>query len=132
MRFLGMGVALAAAAIVAVPTESRADVRVGVGIQVGDGYDRTHRNTWSAAYDRGFEDGEREGIKDVRHHERFNYRDEGRYRDGDVGYRGWMGPRYEYVSAYRRGFEEGYRNGYRRYDYRDRGYDYGDRRYDRY
>lgn len=123
MKRIGMTAALAAAAFVAVPAESRADVRAGVGIQVGDGYNRTHRNTWSAGYGRGFEDGQREGIKDLRHHERFSFWDEGRYRDGDVGYRGWMGPRYEYVSAYRRGFEEGYRKGYRRYDYSDRRYD---------
>lgn len=123
MKILGMTAALAAAAFVAVPTESRADVHVGVGIHVGNDYNRGYRNTWRIGYDRGFEDGEREGVKDGRRHERFSYRDEGRYRDGDGGYRGWMGPRHEYVNAYRRGFQEGYRNGYRRYDYRDRRYD---------
>ena len=126
MKLLGMTAALAAAAFLAVPTESRADVRVGVGIRFSDGYNRTYRNTWRTGYDRGLEDGRREGFKDVRRHERFSYWDEGRYRHGDAGYHGWMGPRYEYVSGYRRGFEEGYRDGYRRSD-DDRG-----RRYDRY
>jgi hypothetical protein len=134
MKILGMTAALAAAAFLAVPTESRADVRVGV--RIGDGYDynRSNRNTWRTGYDRGLEDGRREGFKDVRRHERFSFWDEGRYRDGDAGYRGWMGPRYQYVSGYRRGFEEGYRSGYRSYgDYRDRRYgDDRDRRYDRY
>jgi hypothetical protein len=130
MKILGMTAALAPAAFLAVPTESRADVRVGVGIRIGDGYgyNRNYRNTWRTGYDRGVEDGRKEGFKDVRRHERFGYRDEGRYRDGDAGYHGWMGPRYQYVSGYRRGFEEGYRNGYRQYNR----YDDRDRRYDRY
>lgn len=89
------------------------------------------------AYDRGYEDGLHEGEKDGKHGDRFQFSDEGRYRDGDHGYNRRYGPRHQYTSLYRRGFEEGYRRAYERFTpYRSYGrgrYDdryYGDR-YDR-
>jgi hypothetical protein len=113
---------LASALTVTSAPEARADGRVGVGIRIGGGYDA--RNTWRYGYDRGADEGYREGGRDARRNERFAYRDEGRYRDSDRGYKGWMGPRFEYERAYRRGFEEGYARAYRRFARHDR--------YDRY
>ena len=104
---------LASALILASAPDARADVRVGVGIRNGGHYDS--RNTWRYGYDRGDDEGYRQGERDARRHERFRYRDEGRYRDSDRGYKGWMGPRFEYERTYRRGFEEGYARAYRRF-----------------
>jgi hypothetical protein len=110
---------LASALTLASAPEARADVRVGVGIRIGGGhYDA--RNTWRYGYDRGVDEGYREGERDARRNERFGYRDEGRYRDSDRGYKGWMGPRFEYESGYRRGFGEGYARAYRRFARYDR------------
>jgi hypothetical protein len=104
---------------------ARADVRVGVGIQIGPGY-RAYPGTFRYGYDRGVDEGYREGERDARRHERFAFRDERGYRDADRGYRGWMGPRYEYARGYQRGYEEGYARAYRRYARYDR-YDRRDR-----
>jgi hypothetical protein len=116
----------------AVPAMSTADFRVGVGIHVGSDawYGRQYRDTFRHGYDRGFQEGLREGEKDARKRQRFSYWDEGRYRDADRGYKGWMGPRREYASGYQRGFEEGYRRAYRRYDHRyDGRWERGERYY---
>jgi hypothetical protein len=117
---------LASALTLASAPETRADVRVGVGVRLGN-YDS--RGTWRYGYNRGVDEGYRQGERDARRSERFGYRDEGRYRDSDRGYKRWMGPRYEYAHGYRRGFEEGYARGYRRFARNDR-YD-GRDRYDR-
>jgi len=110
---------LTSALSLALPAPSRADVRVGVGIRFGAGYHDV-APAWRYGYDRGVDEGYREGERDARRHERFDYRDERRYRDSDRGYKGWMGPRYEYERAYRRGFEEGYARAYRRFARDDR------------
>jgi hypothetical protein len=120
---------LLALSLLALPAPSRADVRVGVGIRIDNGYyyDGRYPDTIRIAYHNGYDDGYHEGAKDARHHERFSYWDEGRYRDGDHGYHGRYGPRWEYVSGYRRGFESGYRRAYQanfRYDDHDRYYDH--------
>jgi hypothetical protein len=104
---------------------ARAEVRVGVGVRIGGGYDdyRGHyqaRGAWRFGYERGIEEGHREGERDARRYERFAFYDESRYRDSDRGYRRWMGPRFEYERAYRRGFGEGYARAYRRYARYDR------------
>ena len=101
----------------AAPTQ--ADVRIGV--QVGptqSTYYRGLRYSQRVAFDNGYRDGLRSGNVDDARYERFGYRDEIRYREGDAGYRREYGPRFEYVTSYRRGFEEGYRQGY--LDHRDR------------
>jgi hypothetical protein len=116
---------LLAASMLAMPASSQADVRIGVGIRL-DG----HSNR--IAYDQGYEDGYHEGRKDGHRRDRYGYWDEGRYRDGDHGYKGRYGPRWEYRNVYRRGFEEGYRRGYRSFHVRyDDRYDDRYRRYDR-
>jgi hypothetical protein len=122
-----------ALSLLALPAQSQAGVHVGVGIRIDNGYyyDGRYPDTVRIGYHTGYDDGYNEGVKDARHHERFSFWDEGRYRDGDHGYHGRLGPRYEYVNGYRRGFESGYRRGFetsrRDYDRRD---DYRDR-YDR-
>ncbi len=123
---------LLAASMLAMPAASQADVRIG--IQLGE-RNRYYSGT-RIAYDRGYEDGYHEGAKDGRRGDRYGFWDEGRYRDGDHGYRGSYGPRWEYRNSYRRGFEAGYRGGYQsfraRWNERDDRYDRYDRdRYDR-
>lgn len=115
---------LVAASMLAIPAPSAADVRIGVGIHIDNGYrrERYYQDTYGVGYDRGYEDGYREGGKDGRRHERYSFWDEGRYRDGDSGYKGRYGPRWEYRNGYRRGFEAGYRQGYEAYSYGYRDY----------
>lgn len=125
---------LTSALIVVFAAETRADVRVGIGMQVGSGY-RDSGGTWRHGYARGRGEGFREGERDARRHERFGYYDERSYRDSDRGYKGWMGPRYVYERAYRQGYEAGYARAYRRfarYERSDRYYGRDDRddRYD--
>ena len=122
---------LTSALIVVFAAESRADGRVGVGIQVGSGY-RDSGGSWRHGYARGADEGFREGERDARRHERFEFYDERSYRDCDRGYKGWMGPRNVYERAYRQGYGEGYARGYRRfarYPRDDRYYGRDDRYY---
>jgi hypothetical protein len=128
MRLTVLTAGLLSSALTLVPAaETRADVRVGVGVRIASDY-RESRGTWRYGYNRGIDEGYREGERDARRRERFGYRDEGRYRDSDRGYKGWMGPRFEYEAGYRRGFEEGYTRAYRRFARYDR---YDRDRYDR-
>ena len=78
-------------------------------------YDRYESPAARVASGRGYEDGLNRGQRDGRNRDRFDLRRDGRYRDGDHGYKSSYGPRYEYVRAYRRAFEQGYRDGYERY-----------------
>jgi hypothetical protein len=117
--------------MLAIPAPSQAEVRVAVGVYFDSGhrYDRRYGGTFRIGYDRGYEDGYKEGVKDGRRGERYSFWDEGRYRDGDHGYRGSFGPRWEYANGYRNGFEAGYRSGFGPYGYRHR---YDRRYHDRY
>lgn len=131
MKFTVMTAGLLASALtLASAPEAPAEVRVGVGVRIGAGHYGYDRGTWRYGYDRGINEGYREGERDARRHERFGYGDERRYRDSDRGYKGWMGPRFEYERGYRRGFEEGYARAYRRFARYDR-YRYDRDRYDR-
>jgi hypothetical protein len=128
---------LTSALSLALPVDTRAaDVRVGVGVQFGGGYDdgryNDGRNPWQYGYARGRDEGYREGERDARRHERFSFYDEKSYRDCDRGYKGWMGPRPVYERGYRQGYEQAYTQAFRRaagWNGYDRGYGY-DRRYD--
>lgn len=73
------------------------------------------------ASEKGYEDGLKRGRRDGDHRDRFDPTRDGKYRDGDHGYRSSYGPRYEYVRAYRRAFEEGYRDGFAPYAANGRG-----------
>jgi hypothetical protein len=81
------------------------------------------------------------GQRDGDHRDRFDPTRDGKYRDGDHGYKSSYGPRYEYVRAYRQAYEEGYRDGFEPYanargryrnggNYGRDGYYGGDPRYD--
>ena len=146
MKELAMAGILAAATVVALPAETRADWRVGIVIGQGDRDYREARDGWrggtSAArygYDRGWRDGSREGNRDGYRSRDPRYWREGDFRDADDGYKRWMGPRREYMRAYRDGYAQGYRRAYAAArPSRDRGYarnryprDYDDRYWDR-
>jgi hypothetical protein len=82
-------------------------------------------------FDKGYEDGLRRGRDDGDDGDRYDVTRDGRYRDGDHGYRSSYGSRYSYVRAYRSGFELGYSDGYEPYARgrnraygRARGYEY--------
>ena len=133
LKLMTVGLLTSALTLVLSADTRAADVRVGVGVQFGGGYNDT-RGSWQYGYARGRDEGYKEGERDARRHERFSFYDEKSYRDCDRGYKGWMGPRGVYENGYRRGYQEAYTQAFRRFarwDYRggDRGYDY-DRRYD--
>ena len=66
------------------------------------------------AYDRGFQEGRRDGEKDARGRQSFDVRRHDAYRDGDRGYSRQDGDRNRYREEFRRGFEEGYRSSFER------------------
>ena len=72
------------------------------------------QNGIRAAYDRGFQDGQRDGEKDARSRQPFDVRRHDAYRDGDRGYSREDGDRNRYREEFRRGFEEGYRYSFER------------------
>ena len=143
LKLMTVGLLTSALTLVLSADTRAGDVRVGVGVQFGGGYNdgryndgryNDGRNPWQYGYARGRDEGYREGERDARRHERFSFYDEKSYRDCDRGYKGWMGRRGVYENGYRRGYQEAYTQAFRRFarwDYRggDRGYDY-DRRYD--
>ena len=75
-----------------------------------------------AAYNTGYDRGQRAGIEDSRKGDTYQFTDESDYKKGDAGYRNEYGNRDRYRDEFRRGFEEGYRAGYNRNDiYNNRG-----------
>lgn len=64
------------------------------------------------AYDRGYRQGVKAGVKDWKRHRRFDPWRHGRYRSADSGYSSRYGPRPSYGRAYRSGFRTGYAQGY--------------------
>ena len=73
-----------------------------------------HTRDLRRAWDRGYRDGVRAGVKDWKRHRRFDPWRHGRYRSADSGYRSRYGPRPYYSRAYRSGFRAGYEQGYGR------------------
>lgn len=65
----------------------------------------------NAGYNRGIQ----EGRKDRSRGDRFDYRDEGAYRDASNDYSSRLGDRETYRQYYRQGFANGYRDGYNGY-----------------
>jgi hypothetical protein len=101
-----------AAGVAAVPAEAKADTRFGIGIVVGSDHGYGHRDSYRYGYDRGAQDGAEHGFKDGRRGKSFGFWQHGEYRDGDNGYHGWMGPRWDYRAGYRHGYEASYRRSY--------------------
>ncbi len=144
MTRLAMAGLLTAAVAVALPANARAaDVRVFGQVVLADRDDGRYRGDWRGAgpafrygYDRGWREGSDEGFKDGRRNHDPRYWREGNFRDGDRGYKGWMGPKWDYVKGYREGYAAGYRRSYAsaRPGWRDRDDDHDGReryRYDR-
>ena len=94
----------------AVPLPAEAGT-VHVGIRFG-GPDYYRYDAQRRGFERGREDGWREGYNDARRGQRFDYDDERCFRRADAGWHPELGPRYVYAHGYRRGFEEAYRRGY--------------------
>jgi len=83
-----------------------------------DGRYRGSRHETAASrigFDKGYEDGLRRGRDDGEDGDRYDVTRDGKYRDGDHGYRSSYGSRYTYVRSYRSGFELGYQDGYEPY-----------------
>ncbi len=143
MKKLAMASVLMVAGAAALPSNARADVRVSGGVVITARDDRGYRGdgrggapAFRYGYDRGWRDGSDEGIRDGRRNRDPHYRREGEFRDGDRGYKGWMGPRWDYVRGLREGYEAGYRRAYAasrpdRREHDRRGRDNYDGRYDR-
>jgi hypothetical protein len=120
-------------AAAATTAPASADWRVAIGVS----HDRGGRGAGPAfryGYDRGWREGSEEGNRDGGRSRDPRFWREGEYRDGDCGYKGWMGPRWDYTAGFRRGYEEGYRRAFAaaRPGWRERGFDRrGDERYPR-
>jgi hypothetical protein len=67
-----------------------------------------------APYERGYQEGVRQGDADGRQGRAFDVYGDPAYRAGDRGYNARFGDRNAYRNLYRRGFEQGYRDGYGR------------------
>jgi hypothetical protein len=106
---VGMLVAGAAAAL---PAESRADWRVSAAVVAHYGRAHGAGPAFRYGYDRGWREGSEEGRSDGRRCRDPRFWREGEYRDGDHGYKRWMGPRWDYTAGFRQGYEAGYRRAY--------------------
>jgi len=124
LKLMTWGLLTSALTLVLSADTRAGDVRVGVGVQYGGGYNDT-RGSWQYGYARGRDEGYKEGERDARRHERFSFYDEKSYRDCDRGFKGWMGSRGVYEGGYRRGYQEAYTQAFRRFA----GYDRYDRNY---
>lgn len=67
------------------------------------------------ALNAGYNEGREAGRRDRSRGERFNYADEGQYRDADKDYNSRYGDRNLYRQYFRQGFVNGYTDGYRGY-----------------
>ena len=69
-------------------------------------------NLRQTALNAGFADGVKEGRKDRQRGDRYDFSDEGDYRDGNRDYSSRMGDRSTYQRYYREAFQHGYADGY--------------------
>ena len=67
------------------------------------------------ALNAGFADGVKEGRKDRRNNERYDFRDESGYQKATRDYSSRLGDRYIYQQYYREAFDHGYADGYAGY-----------------
>jgi len=75
------------------------------------------------AYDNGYREGVKEGERDARRRDVFNYQDERTWQRADKGYHRSFGDRQRYEQTFRTGYAAGYSDSYRRFapDYGYRG-----------
>lgn len=114
-----LGTAVVAAETVTAPAAARADAPLGGTVVVEIG--RADRG-WPAAegrapafrygFDRGWREGSEEGHRDGRRRRDPRCWRHDELPDSDRGYRGWMGPRRDYLAGFRDGFRAGYRRAY--------------------
>jgi multidrug efflux pump subunit AcrA (membrane-fusion protein) len=64
------------------------------------------------ALNAGYNEGMKEGREDRSRGERFNFTDEGDYREADKDYSSRLGDRSTYQAYFRQAFQNGYRDGY--------------------
>jgi flagellar biosynthesis/type III secretory pathway protein FliH len=67
------------------------------------------------AYDNGYREGVKEGDRDARSRNVFNYQDERTWQRADKGYHRSFGDRQRYEQTFRTGFSAGYSDAYRRF-----------------
>jgi flagellar biosynthesis/type III secretory pathway protein FliH len=67
------------------------------------------------AYDNGYREGVKEGERDARGRDQYEFRDERTWQRADKGYHRSYGDRPRYEQSFRSGFEAGYADAYRRY-----------------
>jgi len=67
------------------------------------------------AYDNGFREGLKEGEREARRRDRYDFRDERTWQRADKGYHRSFGDRARYQQSFRSGYEAGYAEAYRRY-----------------
>ncbi len=103
------GALLAAVSLLAVPACSAH--HPGGYYDPGYHYDDYARGR-DRAYERGYHDGLKAGVKDWKRHKRFDPWRHRRYRNADSGYRSRYGSRAHYGRAYRTGFRTGYELGF--------------------
>lgn len=72
-------------------------------------------NLRQTALNAGFADGVKEGRKDRRGGDRYDFRDEGGYQKATRDYSSKLGDRWIYQQYYREAFEHGYADGYAGY-----------------
>src|SRR2546425_12814707 len=87
--------------VLAAPAAAKAEPHVGIGIVVGGRYDS--RDAFRYGLERGRREGAEHGYRDGRRNRGFDFWRDSEYRDGDRGYKRWMGPRGDYAAGYRRG-----------------------------
>jgi hypothetical protein len=110
------------------PAPARADWRVTLSVS----HERGTGPAFRYGYDRGWREGSDEGYRDGRRSRDPRFWRDSEYRNGDCGYKRWMGPRWDYVAGFRQGYAAGYRRAFAaaRPGWRDRGRDREWRPYD--
>ncbi|HVL68849.1 MAG TPA: hypothetical protein VM364_16430 [Vicinamibacterales bacterium] len=78
-------------------------------------YGYTYSEVRRIAYDRGFQEGTKQGERDGRRREPFHYQDERAFQRADAGYHRSYGDIERYRVSFRSGFADGYTEAYRRY-----------------
>jgi flagellar biosynthesis/type III secretory pathway protein FliH len=111
---IAAGLTLALVAL-ATPAHAQLNRSMTSTLAYADDQRSAYYDTRRIAYDNGYREGLKEGEKDGRRGDRFEFRDEGAFRDGDRGYRRQYGDRERYRQIFRNGYAEGYQDAYQRW-----------------
>lgn len=115
-RYLFALLVAGAAALPASALAQSAVLRGPGGAHIGYTDDRlvSYGDARRVAYDHGYRAGLREGERDARRGDRFEYEDEREFRKGDRGYHRSYGDRDRYRQIFRSGYAAGYGDAYHR------------------